>query len=310
MALIKTDNTYYKNLAARIRANLAGHENAAATVYPADMANAVDEVASFNYQRGLFEAGEDAAELAAAVEELLAEIESGRFFEGEPVKDVTKLPDENIDAGILYRLSAARFVHNRSTVDKSTCHIVDSLPAESILPALDSDGNINAYYNTQDNTVKGYYNGAWESAEKLFSVLSNGAYTYDPNIISNVSEDPKDSTIRLLIERKVFTYRNEWLELTNSAIDERLPTPTKDSHWAYTVQRREGVDHYELHIISHAVNTTYRYEIPLRDNGIIKTLEPVEDDDCANKGYVDAFVNELLAGLDSIITAQNELLGG
>lgn len=84
MALGKSDDIYYKNLAARIRANLVGHENAETKLFPEEMANAVDEVAKFNYQKGLFEGGEGVAELAAAVEELLAEIESGRFVETMP----------------------------------------------------------------------------------------------------------------------------------------------------------------------------------------------------------------------------------
>ena len=53
--------------------------------------------------------------------------------------------------------------------------------------------------------------------------------------------------------------------------------------------------------------------IPQRTkDGLMRCNTPENGADyiCANKGYVDNFAKELLLGLDSIITAQNELLGG
>lgn len=48
-----------------------------------------------------------------------------------------------------------------------------------------------------------------------------------------------------------------------------------------------------------------------RLNGAVSTRKiPEADDDSASKYYVDTISNAILAGLDSIITAQNELLGG
>lgn len=53
--------------------------------------------------------------------------------------------------------------------------------------------------------------------------------------------------------------------------------------------------------------------IPQRTrDGLMRCNTPDDgaDNICANKGYVDKFATELLAGLDSIIAKQNELLGG
>jgi hypothetical protein len=53
--------------------------------------------------------------------------------------------------------------------------------------------------------------------------------------------------------------------------------------------------------------------IPQRTkDGLMRCVTPDDgaDNICSNKGYVDKFSTAILSGLDSIITAQNELLGG
>ena len=48
-----------------------------------------------------------------------------------------------------------------------------------------------------------------------------------------------------------------------------------------------------------------------RLNGAVSTKKvPEADDDASSKYYVDVLGNAILEGLDSIITSQNELLGG
>ena len=211
-------------------------------------------------------------------------------------------------------------IHNRSPIDNSSCYYVKDiykLTAGEILPALDTANNnhINAYYNAADGKVYGYTDSGWAEAAVLFSALSEYEYA---GVIKNIAEDHKDGYIRALLERKAYIYNNGWMELTNSVVYERLPDPVPiniNSHWAYTVQRRVAEDgsykdHYELHLISHSINDVYPYQIPLRENGIIKTKNPVEDLDCANKKYVDDLVGDVEAALDRIIEIQEELIGG
>jgi hypothetical protein len=213
------------------------------------------------------------------------------------VENVTELPTININTNKIYNLYTATFIHNRHIVDNSKCYIVDRLP-ETGVPATDlSLSVVNGYYNAQDNEVYGYVDNTlsvalgcsvgWYPAALLLQLAH---YDY-AGIIDNIGKDPNDDTIRLLLEKKVYIYNNGWIEFTNSVIDERLPAPDAESgHWAYTVQRYgDRQDNYELCLISHTINELekYKYQIPLRENGIIKVKAPVEDLDCANKAYVD-----------------------
>lgn len=227
-------------------------------------------------------------------------------------ENVTELPTTNINTNKIYKLFSATFIHNRHVVDNSKCYIVDNKPTIGE-PATNLERTaITAYYDLSDGEVYGYLDetlaygftqlagttitAGWYNAAQLLPIAG---WHYD-GVINKIDEDPNDSTIRLLLEQKVYTYQNEWIELTNSIIDKKLPIPERDGHFAYTVQRRDGVDVYELHLISHSINEAYKdgelmypHQIPLRENGIIKTAEPKEDLDAANKKYVDTMVEDL-----------------
>jgi hypothetical protein len=222
------------------------------------------------------------------------------------VENVEELPASNINTNKIYNLFSATFIHNRHVVDNSKCYIVDNRPTIGE-PATNLERNaITAYYDLSDGKVYGYLDeilaagfsqlagttivAGWYPAEQLLPIAG---WSY-AGVIDNIGGDPNDSTIRVLLEKKVYIYQNEWIELTNSIVEERLPTPDNNGHFAYTVQRRDGVDAYELHLISHAINVAYQdgvlmypYQIPLRENGIIKAATPIEDLDVANKAYVD-----------------------
>ena len=203
------------------------------------------------------------------------------------VINVTQLPEDDIDANKIYNLYTARFIQNRHVVPQSICHVVPERPTDNPVIALDAEGNINGYYNIQTNTVEGYYGGQWLDAATLFG--ANG-WNYG-GIISHISEDNyknEEKTICLLLEKKVYIYDGKWIELTNSVIDERLPTPAELGHWAYTVQVREGRDPEPMLLsISHSANNAAKYQIPLRENGRIKTMSPLHELDVANREYVD-----------------------
>lgn len=243
------------------------------------------------------------------LEEVLKDLEnSGALLEKKlEIIDVDALPTNNIDTNVLYRLFTATLIHNRHVVDNSTCYIVDTLPEVGEVATDDQQSFIKAYYSLDNNTLYGYLDetlaygfsqlagatlaAGWYPASNL---LPMAGWPYD-GVITGIVDDPKDSKIRLLLETKIYCYQNDWVELTNSIVDEKLPTPERDGHFAYTVQRRDGKDAYELHLISHSINEAYKdgelmypYQIPLRDHGVIKTAEPIEDLDAANKKYVDS----------------------
>lgn len=222
------------------------------------------------------------------------------------IENVTELPTANINTNKIYNLFSATFIHNRHIVDNSKCYIVNSRPTIGE-PATNLERNaITAYYDLSNGKVYGYLDetlaagfsqlagttivAGWYPAEQLLPIAG---WSY-AGIIDHIGKDPNDSTIRLLLEKRVYIYQNEWIELTNSVVEERLPTPDNNGHFAYTVQRRNGKDSYELHLISHSINDwmeggeyVYPYQIPLRENGIIKAATPKENLDVANKKYVD-----------------------
>jgi hypothetical protein len=221
-----------------------------------------------------------------------------------PVKHITKLPTENINDKVLYILTSAAFIHNRHVVDNSTCYIVNNRP-EVGEPATNLNRDtITAYYDLSDQQVYGYLDETLATAFSTLAGIAVEAGWYNATlllpiagwdytgVIGNIGEDPNDSTIRLLLDTKVYVYKNQWIELTNSIIDEKLPAPDEDNgHWAYTVQRYEdGKEKAELYLISHSINELEKNkcQIPLRENGIIKVKEPKEDLDAANKKYVDS----------------------
>ena len=240
------------------------------------------------------------------------------------VENVTELPTSNISPNKIYNLFIATFIHNRHVVDNSKCYIVDELPTTGENATNLERTTITAYYNLSDKGVYGYLDAdlaagftqlagttivaGWYTAEQLLPIAG---WSY-AGVINHIGEDPNDDTIRVLLEKKVYIYFGEWIELTNSIVDEKLPTPDYRGHWAYTVQRRDTEDgghedDYELHLISHSINEVYPYQIPLRQNGIIKTATPIEDLDAANKNYVDTAVANLVNGAPEQLNTLNEL---
>ena len=85
------------------------------------------------------------------------------------------------------------------------------------------------------------------------------------------------------------------------------------NRYAYTVTKNSKGE-MAVQLIKMGANPTADINQPLirrRVNGAVSTIKtPQAEDDAASKFYVDTISNAILAGLDSIITAQNELLGG
>ena len=218
--------------------------------------------------------------------------------------DITdNLPTENINSKALYRLFSATFIHNRHIVDNSICYCVENLP-EIGEPATDGNQSITAYYNMSDKQVYGYLNeilalvfgipAGWYDAGTL---LAAQGWNY-AGVISDITLDPNDSAIRVLLNAKVYApINNSYKEITNDELNERFPVITEAGHWVHTVQNREGKEpEYTALPISHSPNDTAKYQIPLREDGVIKTQAPRERLDATNKEYVDAQIQDKAYG--------------
>lgn len=218
------------------------------------------------------------------------------------IENVTKLPSEK-DLNKLYRLFTATFIHNRHMVDNSICYCVESLP-ETGEPATDGNQAIRAYYNMQDGKVYGYLDAAlagafgipagWYDAATL---LAAQGWSY-AGVISDINLDPNDSTIRVLLNTALYIPTEDgWKELTNDELNKRFPIITELGHWVHTVQNRDGKEPEYIPLsISHSPNNAAKYQIPLREDGKIKTQSPWERLDCANKEYVDTEIDNRAYG--------------
>lgn len=93
---------------------------------------------------------------------------------------------------------------------------------------------------------------------------------------------------------------------------QKVDCPDKN-RYAYTTSMNTKGESI-ISLIKMGANPTADVNQPLirrRTNGAVGTLKiPQADDDASSKYYVDILGNAILEGLDSIITAQNELLGG
>ena len=129
--------------------------------------------------------------------------------------DVVELPTENINEDVFYRVLTGTFVYNQYTTQSGyTCYCVDSLPAVGE-PATDAEMSaITAYYNTQDNEVYGYVDAmlsmffgvpvGWYPATMLFQAAG---LPY-AGVITDILDDPRDDTLRLLLEYVIYSYKD------------------------------------------------------------------------------------------------------
>lgn len=156
------------------------------------------------------------------VEEVLGKVPSGGG--GAAIIDVVALPTENIDEDSFYRLLTGTFVINQYTQNNMICHCVEGLP-ETSEPAVSGDLSnlenaiITTYYNTQDGSVSAYVTdmlsavfgvpAGWYPAAVLMNAVG---FTFS-GVITNIMDDPKDGTFRLLLEYVVYSYKDGWTSL-------------------------------------------------------------------------------------------------
>ena len=135
----------------------------------------------------------------------------------EAIIDVTELPTENINEDVFYRLLTGTFVYNQFTQNGWACHCVDTLPevGEVAVSGDLSDMDnwvVTAYYNVADNSVYAYVD---DMIGGLFGVPA-GWYPFGmlcqavgfqfSGVITNIMDDPRDGTFRLLLEYITYSY--------------------------------------------------------------------------------------------------------
>ena len=180
---------------------------------------------------------------------------------GASIIDVIALPTSDIDANATYRVLNGTFVLNKMLRNDSTCHIVewDSVPTEPGHPVLAEDENsgnfgirITGYYNTLDDTLYGYFDGAsietidayidylvdegklnsiaagalklalsgmttgWKTMQQILSLVGTAMSLSWGGIITSVDETIDYDTLYLYLTNKMFNNRNgEWISLNN-----------------------------------------------------------------------------------------------
>ena len=137
--------------------------------------------------------------------------------------DVIELPTENIRDDCFYRLLTAQFLYNQYVLNTMVCYCVESLPAEGY-PALSGDlsdltrATVTTYYNVQDGVVYGYVPAqlapgfgvpaGWYPADVLMAAVG---FAFG-GVITDILEDPRDSSFRLLLETALWSYKDgKWI---------------------------------------------------------------------------------------------------
>ena len=149
------------------------------------------------------------------VDEAVSNIPGGSGSSGssEAIIDVVELPSEDIDESKFYRLLTGTFVYNQYPNNSWTSYCVESLP-ETGEEATNADmTKITAYYNVSDGELYGYVGSmlsyafsipaGWYPISSLFQVAQR-PYS---GIITDILDDPCDSTYRFLLEHVLYSYK-------------------------------------------------------------------------------------------------------
>lgn len=157
-----------------------------------------------------------------------------RFYEqngSNAIIDVGSLPTENINEDNFYRLVTGTFVYNQYLQTQWTCYCVDSLPevGEAAFTGDLSDASsiiVTAYHNTIDNITSVYLTedlatqfGMSTGWCPIADVMALTGYAFN-GVIYDISEDPKDSTFRLLLKYEMHSYKNKWTTVGAGAMPE------------------------------------------------------------------------------------------
>jgi hypothetical protein len=139
--------------------------------------------------------------------------EGGSGGGGAAIIDVVELPTENIDENKFYRVLSGRLVFNQYIHNSYTVYCVNTLP-ESGEPATNLDQTQGwVYYNVSDGNLYGYVDSmlsaglgvpaGWYEISILLGALGFGY----AGVITDILDDPKDNSFRLLLEYVLHSYK-------------------------------------------------------------------------------------------------------
>jgi hypothetical protein len=148
---------------------------------------------------------------------------TGGVLDTKGIIDVFELPNEDINKSAIYRLMQADFVVDNIIASTTgvdwKCHCVEALPEIGDACTDAAMSFIVTYYNISDNEVYGYVNSeigsslgipeGWYQVGMLFAAVD----VEYKGVIRDISEDPKDGGLRVLLSYNYFTYKDEWTKL-------------------------------------------------------------------------------------------------
>jgi hypothetical protein len=130
--------------------------------------------------------------------------------------DVTSLPTSSIKKNSFYRLEKGVFLENQLKLSTWNCIVVDTLPTTGTVVTTDMK-TVTAYYNKADGTAYGYVNSTLATQAGVTAgwyPLANLAPMFGltfAGVITKISDDPRDSKYRLILEQELYTYDvNGW----------------------------------------------------------------------------------------------------
>ena len=160
----------------------------------------------------------------------------------DAIVDVLELPTENINDGVIYRLTTVKFVSNfYYAVDGWKCHYVDSLP-EVGEPVTTDMINIVGYYNTQDNEVYGYVDNMVSASGGIpvgwypIGVLGQAFNVEWGGVITDAEEI--DDSAKLLLSKDYYIYQDGWCKIPLAY----EKAPEFDIQWDGEIEDRIALD--------------------------------------------------------------------
>lgn len=268
------------------------------------------------------------AEISSKMKKALDEMESGEYFKEAlnfVIENVYELPKAEISRTTFYRVPDYKFVLNKQIIKNSTFHYFDSttdeLPKVGEVVTDASLSFLNVYYEIRNDAILGYVDeglaaslgfskAGWRPLDDLLQTfgLAFGGWvsTLDDPLMVN-------SFLYVLGEYDVYCFDGVWHKVSFDDVSEILSVPSRlgKGYWVYAYNKNDLENgHPAAFLASHGLNDDFEDQIPVRHRGLIKCATPVNDEDCANKGYVDDLGEAVMNGLDAILSAQKEILGG
>ena len=267
------------------------------------------------------------AEISSKMKKALDEMESGEYFKEAlkfVIEYVAELPKAEISRTTFYRVPDYKFVLNKQIIKTSTFHYFgknDVLPEVGEVVTDTNLGFLNVYYDLYNDAILGYVDeglaasfglskASWWRLDELLPLvgLAFGGW-------ASTLDDPLmvDGFLYVLDEYDVYCFDGVWHKVSFDDVSEMLSAPSRfgKGYWMYSYNKNDPENGFPSEILaSHSLNDNFDDQIPVRYRGLIKCATPVDDTDCANKGYVDDLGEAVINGLNAILAAQEEIIGG